>query len=109
MIDLLPVLAGAALMLVAALRVASGKDLVRGDVHPVHVRFILTGLMLTSSPGTVPLLGSALASVTGPSWHSLCLAVAAAAVATSLGVLLPQDPEDYRRLIHGRPAELEAR
>ena len=108
MIHLLAVLPGAALLLIAALRVASGTELGHGEVSPAHTRFILAGLMLIASPGSVPLLGEAVAGLAGLSWHAVCLGLAAVSVAAAVAFVLPHDPGDYRQLVYGRRAALEA-
>lgn len=99
MIHLLAVLLGAGLMLAAALQVATGASLGRGEVGAAHIRFILSGLMLIASTSAVPLLGDVFRAW---SVHQDLSAVAAAvSVAIVIAASLPHDPEDYRRLMYG--------
>ena len=102
MIHLLAVLAGAALMLAAALWIVSA-DLERG-VPAVQVRFIAAGMLLAASPEAITVLGSVLTP--GIAGAQAGPVVAAAAIAACIGTVLPHDPAAYRSLLRTGPNEV---
>jgi hypothetical protein len=99
MIHLLAVLTGAALMLWAAIRISSSDP--SSDIA-AQVRFLVAGLMLTSCPEAIDVLGSPLA------WAGLTETasriVSAVLIAACIAAVLPHDPDHYRDLLIHRPA-----
>lgn len=99
MIHLLAVLTGAALMLTAAVRI-SGSDQ-SSDIGPL-LRFLVAGLLLTSCPEAINVLGGPLAWAGVPAPGGQVLS--AALIAVCIASVLPHHPDDYRNLVMHRAA-----
>lgn len=99
MIHLLAVLTGAALMLTAAIRISSSDS--SSDITAL-VRFLVSGLLLTSCPEAIDVLSGPLAwaGVPAAAGHS----VSAVLIAACIAAVLPHDPDNYRDLLRHRPA-----
>lgn len=99
MMHQLTVLSGVALVLGAAVRIAVSTELGQGIISRTYGRFLLGGMLLTSSPGTVPLLSHALTDWAGPSFEGWAAAASTFVVASVIAVALPDDPGEYRTLL----------